>query len=163
MACCLMAASLYLNQFLLISEVMWQGCIFIIIATSSRANNSLCHSNFPDSKVHGANMGPTWVLSSPGGPHVGPMNIAIREYHVVLPISANTGLDTGLCCLTTTGPYPNQWRLIIIWLLRNINIFQWNFIQVNTFENSCKMATILFRSHCIKCNFKHTMRISYMF
>ena len=31
----------------------------------------------PDSKVHGANMGPTWVLSAPGGPHVGPMNFAI--------------------------------------------------------------------------------------
>ena len=33
----------------------------------------------PDSKVHGANMGPTWVLSAPSGPHVGPMNLAIRE------------------------------------------------------------------------------------
>ena len=33
----------------------------------------------PDSKVHGANMGPTWVLSAPDGPHVGPMNLAIRE------------------------------------------------------------------------------------
>ena len=33
----------------------------------------------PDSKVHGANMGPTWALSAPGGPHVGPMNLAIRE------------------------------------------------------------------------------------
>ena len=31
----------------------------------------------PDSKVHGANMGPTWVLSAPDGPHVGPRNIAI--------------------------------------------------------------------------------------
>ena len=31
----------------------------------------------PDSKVHGANMGPTWVLSAPDGPHVGPMNLAI--------------------------------------------------------------------------------------
>ena len=30
----------------------------------------------PDSKVHGANVGPTWVLLSPGGPHVGPMNLA---------------------------------------------------------------------------------------
>ena len=28
----------------------------------------------PDSKVHWANMGPTWVLSAPDGPHVGPMN-----------------------------------------------------------------------------------------
>ena len=32
----------------------------------------------PDSKVHGANMRPTWVLSAPDGPHVGPMNLAIR-------------------------------------------------------------------------------------
>ena len=31
----------------------------------------------PDSKVHGANMGPTWVLPAPDGPHVGPMNFAI--------------------------------------------------------------------------------------
>ena len=32
----------------------------------------------PDSKAHGANMEPTWVLSAPDGPHVGPMNLAIR-------------------------------------------------------------------------------------
>ena len=32
----------------------------------------------PDRKVHGANMGPTWVLSAPDGPHVGPMNLVIR-------------------------------------------------------------------------------------
>ena len=35
--------------------------------------------NTPDSKVHGANMGPTWVLSAPDGPHVGPMNLAFRD------------------------------------------------------------------------------------
>ena len=28
---------------------------------------------YPDSKVYGANMEPTWVLSAPGGPHVGPI------------------------------------------------------------------------------------------
>ena len=39
----------------------------------------------PDSKVHGANMGPTFVLSVPGGPHVGLMNLAIWE---VSPSSA---------------------------------------------------------------------------
>ena len=32
----------------------------------------------PEGKVHGANMGPIWVLSVPNGPHVGPMNLAIR-------------------------------------------------------------------------------------
>ena len=39
-----------------------------------------CHSS-PDNNVHVANMGPTWVLSAPGGPLVGPMNTAIREWH----------------------------------------------------------------------------------
>ena len=33
--------------------------------------------SFPVSKVHGANMGPTWGRQDPGGPHVGPMNLAI--------------------------------------------------------------------------------------
>ena len=33
---------------------------------------------YPDGKVHGANMGPTWALSAPDGPHVGLMNLAIR-------------------------------------------------------------------------------------
>ena len=38
-----------------------------------------CHfMNNPESNVHGANMGPTWVLSAPDGHHVGPMNLAIR-------------------------------------------------------------------------------------
>ena len=33
----------------------------------------------PDSKVHGANMGPIWDRQDPGGPNVGPMNFAIWE------------------------------------------------------------------------------------
>ena len=37
------------------------------------------HNNdmYPDSKVHGANMGHTWGRQDPGDPHVGPMNLAI--------------------------------------------------------------------------------------
>ena len=35
--------------------------------------------NNPDSKVHATNMGPIWGRQDPGGPHVGPMNLAIRE------------------------------------------------------------------------------------
>ena len=43
----------------------------------------------PDSKIHGANLGPTWVLSAPNGPHVGPMNLAIREVTMtVVPVMA---------------------------------------------------------------------------
>ena len=39
-----------------------------------------------DSKVHVVNMGPTWVLSVPGGPHVGPMSFAIRVItsHIIM-------------------------------------------------------------------------------
>ena len=44
--------------------------------TSQRRPHSLCI--FPDNKVHGANMGPTWVLSAPDKPLVGPMNLATR-------------------------------------------------------------------------------------
>ena len=35
------------------------------------------HMNLPDSKVHGANMGPIWGREDPGGPNVGPMYFAI--------------------------------------------------------------------------------------
>ena len=45
----------------------------------------------PDSKFHGANMGPTWVLSAPDGPHVGPMNLAIRNDR------ETNSLTQGLC------------------------------------------------------------------
>ena len=33
----------------------------------------------PDSKIHGANMGPIWGRQVPGGPHVGTMNFAIWD------------------------------------------------------------------------------------
>ena len=32
---------------------------------------------YPDSKVHGANIGPIWGRQDPGGFHVGPMNFVI--------------------------------------------------------------------------------------
>ena len=37
----------------------------------------------PNNKIHGANMGPTWVLSAPDKPHVGSMNLAIRAAEFV--------------------------------------------------------------------------------
>ena len=37
----------------------------------------------PDSTVHGANMGPTWVLLTPDGPHDGPMNLAIKGWSLL--------------------------------------------------------------------------------
>ena len=41
---------------------------------------------YPNSKVHGANMEPTWVLPAPDGPHVGPMNLAIRVHNICVSL-----------------------------------------------------------------------------
>ena len=41
----------------------------------------------PDSKVHGANMGPNWGRQDPGRPHVDPMNFVIWDaikYRLIL-------------------------------------------------------------------------------
>ena len=40
----------------------------------------------PDSKVHGANMGPIWDRQDPGEPHVGPMNLAIWDVSALIII-----------------------------------------------------------------------------
>ena len=40
-------------------------------------NLNLICITLPDSKAHGANMGPIWDRQDPGGPHAGPMNYAI--------------------------------------------------------------------------------------
>ena len=55
----------------------------ILVSTSTRPKQPLLATNseaIPDSKVHGANMGPTWVLSAPDGPHVGRINLVIRDH-----------------------------------------------------------------------------------
>ena len=39
-------------------------------------NGQVAQGVIPGRKVHGASMGPTWVLSAPDGPHFGPMNLA---------------------------------------------------------------------------------------
>ena len=48
-----------------VSSVLWSSYCLMYISTS------------PDSKFHGANMGPIWGRQDPGGPHVGPMNFVI--------------------------------------------------------------------------------------
>ena len=75
----------------------------ICVATKSLAKSSLSSfCDFPDSKVHGANMGPTWVLPAPDGPHVGPMNLAIRVY---------------ICYDLVFDPVPCEWQSCRVFLL----------------------------------------------
>ena len=46
----------------------WQNLCLVVIEGS-----------IPDSKVHGANMGPTWGRQDPGWPYVGQMDLAIWD------------------------------------------------------------------------------------
>ena len=52
-----------------LSRPPWRHCNVIRAKQNGEA---------PDSKVHGANMGPAWILPDADGPHVGPMSLAIR-------------------------------------------------------------------------------------
>ena len=40
--------------------------------------------NIQDSNYYVAHLGPTWVLSAPGGSHIGPINLAIRDMSMEL-------------------------------------------------------------------------------
>ena len=55
--------------------ILWRKRVSDVFVSSNKLCSSL--NMFPDSKVHGANMGPIWGPQDPGGPHVGLMNLAI--------------------------------------------------------------------------------------
>ena len=61
----------------------------------------LMRHNIQDSRVHGANMGPTWVLSAPDGPHVGPINHAIKACMQIDHYEKNY-------TVLLLGPWPND-------------------------------------------------------
>ena len=54
----------------------------------------------PDSKVHGADMGPIWGRQDPGGPHVGSMNFAIWV------TTKTTNTNTSTITLPSALSYP---------------------------------------------------------
>ena len=68
-----------------IDTLVFVNLIFLSMVLGTRSGASLHvegkveYSTNPDNKVHGTNMGPTWGRRDPGGPHVGPMNLAIWE------------------------------------------------------------------------------------
>ena len=66
----------------------------------------------PDSKVDGANMGPTLDLSAPDGPHVGPTNLAIREDKAVLSYTAEHMLHLLLTAIYLVSF--NTWYPLIV-------------------------------------------------
>ena len=85
----------YVRQRAYNTLIAWVICVsqFFVPYSSLQALTLWClltmgHSTviYPDSKVHGANIGLTRDLSAPDGPHVSPMNLAIRVGNGLLSV-----------------------------------------------------------------------------
>ena len=64
---------------------------FFSVMLSSRSHLAMFSLGYsPDSKVHGANMGPIWGRQDPGGHHVGPMLAALTKLFLL----SLTNMDT---------------------------------------------------------------------
>ena len=106
----------------------------------------------PDSKVHRANMGPTWVLSAPDGPHVGSTNLAITDV-IGYIILTHWGLVTHICVNKLTiigsdnGLSPGR-RQAIIWT--NAGILLIEPLWTNFSEISIEIHTFSFKAMHLK-------------
>ena len=70
----------------------------------------------PDSKVHGANMGPIWGRQDPGGPHAGPMNFAIWDCKWSAPMMSRYVWWSNCCSgspWANTIIYSYAWRILL--------------------------------------------------
>ena len=65
---------------------MFIGWLWQVLSVMTQICNGITHiesywvNNYPESEIHGANMGPTWGRQDPGGPHAGAMIFAIWVY-----------------------------------------------------------------------------------
>ena len=102
-------SKVYINK----SRVSLQNRNLIVFGmrfTLGTENNSVFQQDmYPDSKVHGANMGPIWGRQDPSGPHVGPMNfaiwVAICEFKLELP-SGNAEIQGNLFYICDLDLWP---------------------------------------------------------
>ena len=79
-------------------------------------------THFPDSKIHGANMGPIWGRKDPGGPHVAPMNLVIwfgnslNQLIQLIIISINPSINHSIIHVVS---FPHSVNRVIILSLAN--------------------------------------------
>ena len=79
-------------------------------------------SNNPDNKVHGTIMGPIWGLQDPGGPHVGPMNLAIWVDFV----RTTNVIKLSLPCVLAVHPQIDPLNTTnVSWTLSDLDTVQW--------------------------------------
>ena len=61
----------------------------LIVMTFCRCGHKFI-ATYPDNKLHGAKMGPTWVLPAPDGPHLAPWTLLSGYIHDAVVFSWNT-------------------------------------------------------------------------
>ena len=83
------------------------------------------HLSHPDSKVHGANMGSIWGQQGPGGPYVGPMNLAIWVQLVFNTRNASANVSKYMQWKVSCDDYTETlkghrvvWKIEIYYLIR---------------------------------------------
>ena len=74
---------------------------------------------YPDSKVHGANMGPTWVLLAPDGPHVGPKILFSGYMLIGLSFLFNFESNSSMCLFASSV----KTKAIRLWPVQLFNCF----------------------------------------
>ena len=103
---------------------------------------ALVSNSSPDSKVPGANMGPTWVLSAPDGPHVGSMNLALRV-HVQVGYVRTHWRTHGRsmffvyrCCLCTKSTWRPSRKTAVQWCVC------WRRVCVRVVMDRCSICVL---------------------
>ena len=99
--------------------------------------------SFPDSKVHGANMGPTWVLSAPDGPMSAPWTLLSRLIPLKVPISPHNLIFFGTSFHTRskrTESIVLQWMIRLFFLV-SVSVF---LLGINSLLHEIRDLTELF-------------------
>ena len=102
--------------------------IFICASPHARLydymHSSMCMRQLiPDSNVHGVNKGPTWILSAPDGPHVGPWTL-LSGIHWKPPVVTAPALSSLVApwVATTTTSAATKAAVLAPWWLQ-ISVF----------------------------------------
>ena len=103
---------------------------------------------FLDSKVHGANMGPTWVLSAPDGSHVGPWTLLSGfPCHDVIPMKGLISLTVLTHVFLTSSVWAVVFTFYFIPLILTI-LLTHNFItSMNHFHYANLWDFFILRDH----------------
>ena len=93
----------------------------------------------PDSKVHGANMGPIWGRQDPGGSHVGPINFAIWDD--IIEVHFHSAFSFRILCTL-------------------YNTCEDNTLTISHFAVVCKITAVSFTLQFITTDFSQITRIA---